>query len=159
MAECEHCGRSFVPVRTGHRFCSQVCRNGQAALREPRGDWYAGAVLSPGDTGAIAELVVATDLMRCGYEVFRAISPHATCDLIAQRGGRMLRVEVRTAHIGGDGLMVGGVHDKAGVADVFALVSRAGVVAYTPAVIEGRESTEDLISGRSIDRARRLTSV
>src|SRR5208337_2252007 len=48
--------------------------------------------------GAVSELEVAADLMRREFEVFRALSPAASCDLIAIREGRILRIEVRTAY-------------------------------------------------------------
>ena len=46
--------------------------------------------------GAISELTVSANLMARGYEVFRALSPSASCDLIALKDGEVLRVEVRT---------------------------------------------------------------
>ena len=33
-----------------------------------------------------------------GYEVFRALDPCASCDLIALKDGKTQRVQVRTAH-------------------------------------------------------------
>jgi hypothetical protein len=33
-----------------------------------------------------------------GFEVFRSVSPHASCDLVALKDGRILRIEVRTAY-------------------------------------------------------------
>ena len=48
--------------------------------------------------GAFCELVVAADLMRQGFEVFRALSPGSPCDLAVLWGARLLRVEVRTAY-------------------------------------------------------------
>lgn len=38
--------------------------------------------LMAGAAGAIGELVAATDLMRRGYHVFRAMSPVSPCDLL-----------------------------------------------------------------------------
>ena len=53
--------------------------------------------------GAICELIVAEDLLIQGYEVFRSISQHASCDLIAIRDDETVRVEVRTALMRKDG--------------------------------------------------------
>ena len=47
--------------------------------------------------GALSELRAAADLIKKGYEVFRALDPSASCDLIALKEGRTLRVQVRTA--------------------------------------------------------------
>lgn len=46
--------------------------------------------------GATSELLAAADLLRQGYEVFRALSPSASCDLIAMKAGTTYRVQVRT---------------------------------------------------------------
>jgi len=46
--------------------------------------------------GATSELLVAADLLRRGFEVFRAVSPTCSCDLGVLRDGRFLRVEVKT---------------------------------------------------------------
>lgn len=51
---------------------------------------------STGVTGAISELLVAGDLMQKGFEVFRALSPASSCDLMAYKDHCFLRVEVRT---------------------------------------------------------------
>lgn len=49
----------------------------------------------------MGELVVCADLIRRGYEVFRAVAGNQSCDLIAMKtiNGkvRRLRVEVKTA--------------------------------------------------------------
>jgi len=52
--------------------------------------------MSPGTCGAASELVACAYLMRAGYEVFRAVSPSTSCDLIACRDGVTKRVEVRS---------------------------------------------------------------
>lgn len=52
--------------------------------------------VNPGKTGAIVELAVAVDLLRRGFDVFRALSPSCSCDLVALKPGLVLRIEVRT---------------------------------------------------------------
>lgn len=48
-------------------------------------------------SGTISELLAGADLLRRGYEVFRAFNPHASCDLVALApDGVLLRIEVRT---------------------------------------------------------------
>lgn len=56
-----------------------------------------------GVTGAIAELKVAAVLMERGWEVFRALAPHAGCDLVAIKGSKMWLIEVRTGYESKDG--------------------------------------------------------
>lgn len=54
---------------------------------------------STGNTGTVAELLVATDLMKQGFEVFKALSPHCSCDLIAFDGDKCYRIEVKTGYV------------------------------------------------------------
>lgn len=49
-----------------------------------------------GRTAAGGELLVATDLLDRGYEVYRALSAQAPHDLIVSVGGVLLKVEVKT---------------------------------------------------------------
>jgi len=46
----------------------------------------------------MSEMAAAIDLMKRGYEVFRALSPHCSCDLIALGPDGALRIEVRTGY-------------------------------------------------------------
>lgn len=97
---CPVCNKPLSEERTKRRatYCSNECsrksehqkytaRNGD----RPR--------LPSGTTGAISELIVAADLLRRGYEVFRALSPSCSCDLAVLRNGQLLRVEVRSASL------------------------------------------------------------
>jgi hypothetical protein len=93
---CDGCGKMFAPVSSRHRFHSWQCQ--RATLRTLPGEKRA-----TGETGAISELAASVDLMIRGYEVFRALSPHASCDLIAISPGSLLRIEVRSARIGKHG--------------------------------------------------------
>ncbi len=43
--------------------------------------------------------MASADLIKKGYEVFRALSPSCSCDLIAKKGSKILRIEVRTGQI------------------------------------------------------------
>ncbi len=56
----------------------------------------AAAAMTRGTNGAASELIASVDLLKRGYAVFRAVSPHCPCDLVAMRDGVCLRVEVRT---------------------------------------------------------------
>lgn len=47
-----------------------------------------------GTEGAFGELIVSADLLRRGYQVFRAISPACDYDLIVLKGTRLLKIEV-----------------------------------------------------------------
>ena len=72
--------------------------------------------------GAMQEYKVMLLLMERGFDVFRAVSPSASCDLIAMKDGSMKRIEVRTArYIGKNGDKIN--YPKKNIrADIVALV-------------------------------------
>lgn len=78
-------------------YCSPKCQR----IRNKR----VARALNPGpvqrctsDTGALSELLVCADLMKRGFEVFRAVSPAATCDMVVLSGKSTLRIQVKTAN-------------------------------------------------------------
>jgi hypothetical protein len=87
---------------------------------------------SHGTTGAVHELMVAVDLVVRGYEVFRAVSPSCSCDLIALKGGKALRVEVKTGYLNAAGRAVcsGNTPSKY---DLLAVVTTTEIQ-YTPSL-------------------------
>ena len=90
---CEVCGKAFTPCRSHSKCCSRVCRNKKNA-----GDRETFSLgISSGSVGAVAELMSCAEMLRRGYEVFRSVSPTASCDLILHKDGITYRVEVRTA--------------------------------------------------------------
>ena len=52
--------------------------------------------LSPGTVGASSELRVAIYLLSLGWDVHRSLSPNGSTDLVAIRGRRILRVQVKS---------------------------------------------------------------
>lgn len=104
---CLGCG---MPVKTSvpnKKYCSEVCRRKTVYPAKQHGD------LPTGTCGAINEYRVAVDLLKRGYQVFRAMSPSCSCDLAVLHNKRLLRVEVTT------GYRVNGrlTHPKAGKND------------------------------------------
>jgi len=80
-------------VNASKKYCSRYCAPSYIRkmqnLRKP-------AEFSNATRGAISEWVVAIDLLLKGYEVFHAMSPASSCDLLALKNGTVLRIEVRT---------------------------------------------------------------
>ncbi len=90
---CIVCGKSFKADRRHYKYCSkQCCKYAHCPPDSERG-------ISKGTIGAIHELQVSVDLLRLGWEVFRAVSPNASCDLIACKGDRAVKVQVTKARI------------------------------------------------------------
>jgi hypothetical protein len=131
--ECEHCS-AYIPHNraklegANKRFCSLRCArafglsNAELTFLTTNRPY-----MSTGNTGAISELVVCTDLLQKGYDVFRALSPSSACDLVALKNGQCYRVEVKTRpHLN---LTV--TRRQKGLQDVMAVVSHKGEIAYS----------------------------
>lgn len=52
--------------------------------------------MNTGQRGAQSELIVSADLLDRGFEVFRSVAQACSCDLIAMKGRKLIRIEVRT---------------------------------------------------------------
>ena len=93
---CEQCGKTFVhPVRRA-RFCTMKCNRKAYYLGKYSPSEYEKAGIGRTNVGAASELAVAADLTLHGYDVFRAVSAQAICDLVIIKNGLIQRVEVRT---------------------------------------------------------------
>lgn len=128
---CEECGQPFKGYTRTTRYCSKPCRRAVELRARPGRE----LVLPTGTVGAISELVVGADLLRQGYEVFRALSPACSCDLLALKGGVMIRLEVRT---GSRNPLTGKLYyarpaKDAGRSDHYAVVV-GDVIVYAPAL-------------------------
>src|SRR5882724_3603848 len=83
-------------IRHHAKYCSPEC--GKMAWRGRWEQVNPNQGLSSGTVGALHELLVAADLLRRGYEVFRPLSQAASCDLLVLHGRQLLRVEVTTGY-------------------------------------------------------------
>lgn len=92
---CKICTKEFHPISANQLYCGRACKDEAWEKKHP----IKRSGLSGFTTGAISELRCAVDLLSKGYEVFRAISPACSCDLIALKNNRCVRIEVRTADI------------------------------------------------------------
>lgn len=69
-------------------YCSSRCRLSVANIGRP--------IVERKHVGTLSLMMVCTDLVKRGYEVFTAISPHGVCDAVAIKGRLTLRIEVTT---------------------------------------------------------------
>lgn len=89
-----------VADRVNTRASRQRCR-ARGYRKRPRPDTVPEVlsrhtVLSASDVGALSEILVVADLTRAGLQVFRAVSPGASCDMLVVDGHQLWRVEVKT---------------------------------------------------------------
>lgn len=147
------CKSCLVPVGKGKQLCA-VCREQRRQASKRAADERARLARPPqpsrmkrvisrpvpevwdvpsGTAGAMCELLVACDLLKRGYHVFRAVSPSCPCDLLVMREGLSARVEVRkvTRRIdGGFPTGVGNTKERSRF-DVLARVESNGTIHYT----------------------------
>jgi hypothetical protein len=94
---CLTCQTTFVPRNRNAKYCSIMCRPTDYAVKTKNTEpTVYPTTLCSVTIGAIGELTVCADLMRKGFNVFRAVSPACYCDLIATHGPTTLVIEVRT---------------------------------------------------------------
>lgn len=104
-----------------------------------------------GNTGAAAELQVAADLLRKGRQVFRAVSPHASCDLLVlDEDGAFTRIEVRTVSARKDGTLCPVVKERDDC-DLYAFVCGERIE-----YVLREDARRDFRQGRSVANWRRL---
>ena len=63
-------------------------------------------VLTPNQKGAIVEAAIAYEAIRAGAEVFKPLSEHSRADLIFGIGGRLFRVQCKSAARSGEVLRI-----------------------------------------------------
>ena len=130
---CKACGNLIPPERVrGYsqtKFCTVTCRNAHARRLYREANPSVG-LIPKGTVGAIAELRVSMDLLSRGYQVFRALSPHASCDLAVLQGDHLLRIEVTTAYRSSAGTITSPQHNPQSY-DVLARVL-PDMIIYSP---------------------------
>ena len=90
---CPVCKKTFPPKYSHHRFCSNECKN------KYWNKYLKSGLNLPNQTvGAISELLASVDLMKKGYEVYRALSPSSSCDIFALKNKISKKFEVRTGY-------------------------------------------------------------
>lgn len=131
---CSLCQDPIPPDRARFswaKFCSRKCAIRSEKSKAPKSA-YPG--ISCPTVGAIHELIVCADLLKRGFQVFRAVSPASDCDLAVLKQFRLIRVEVTTGYISKTGALQYPKHDDA-KSDALAVVV-AGEIHYLPKVSE-----------------------
>ena len=116
--------------RKKFRYCSYECRKKDTVKRfnaingKPLG-------LHKTTVGTTYELLVSVDLIRRGYEVYRAVDHGCPNDLAVARGKKFLLVQVTAAWKNFSGKLRYRPHKKGGH-HVIAAVQRSGEITYIP---------------------------
>ncbi len=132
---CKECGNE-IPFyhNKSKKFCTPKCK------RNFSGHIHTSSLLalslSKGTLGSLNELRVSVDLVLKGYDVFRALSPNGSCDLVAIKNHKPFRVEVTTGFMyqkslrHAKNLKSKSVTDRF---DVLAVVAPNSTITYIPA--------------------------
>lgn len=126
---CLHCGKPLDQFRANRnaKYCSKTCS--KLAWEEVSAtSLYKD--LSPSTVGTLHELMVACDLIKKGYHVFRALSPSCDCDLAILKNRNLIRIEVTTGYYSPNGKLFYPKHCSTRF-DIIAVVTEKGIV-YTP---------------------------
>src|SRR3972149_3193615 len=97
--QCVVCMSIFLSIQDTAKYCSKKCLNIHLKKRCGRYGFKEQGI-STGTVGAMSEILVSFDLMSKGFEVYRALSPASSCDLLAIKKGKMINFEVRTGYRG-----------------------------------------------------------
>ena len=115
IVACIYCHEPLTELqqRRHSKFCSRECssrlnRNAYKANNQPSSRVFD---IPSATVGAIGELLVAVDLLKRRYNVFRAVSPSADCDIVIVADKTVYRVEVTTGYKSPTGKLYYPPHD------------------------------------------------
>jgi hypothetical protein len=126
--KCVSCGESFMAKMYNSKYCFKCIVSKQTPYKN----------LKTGTVGAIGEIMVSADLMKKGYEVFRALSPSCSCDIAILQNKKLLRVEVKTGYKNPDEKITpfNSLKTKEKKFDILAIViHRTNEIVYVPKLL------------------------
>ena len=92
---CYRCKVTFSTKIKNQIFCTKDCQIKTNRVFTKKD----GIKIPTGTTGAISEFFASNDLLKKGYDVYRALSPSCFCDLIVHKNGDIKKVEVKTGYM------------------------------------------------------------
>lgn len=93
IIRCSYCKKEFESKIGNNKFCSRSCRNNGATLNTVK--YHRSDKLDNSSIGAASEMIVCANLLFKGFEVFKAISPSATWDLIAIKPEQPIAIKLQ----------------------------------------------------------------
>lgn len=135
------CGKFISEQQQRHhaKYCSRDClaeAQSQRYHKAQKLKYHEDSIptsASHATIGVISELRVTMDLLKRGYEVYKALNPSCTYgDLTVLRDHKLLRIEVRTAHRTATGKIYNYMSTKKDY-DILALVLPDEII-YEPAI-------------------------
>lgn len=128
-----YCHEKMPPgINRNAIYCSPKCKR-EIDRDRVRPAIPASTTILPNITGTIHELKVAIDLLEKGYEVYKALSSLAHCDLAILKNKQLLLVEVTTGYRTTKGKLHFPKKIRRGY-DILAVVIRGEGIVYFPAL-------------------------
>lgn len=93
--DCLNCNKKFLQKVSTQKYCKVKCSQEFQFKKIKQHNFYINKT-SPSTVGAASELIASVDLLKRGYEVYRAVSPSSSSDLIIKKDNKISSVEVRT---------------------------------------------------------------
>ena len=87
---CNSCKKEFFVLNMQRKYCDDCKESYHISVSENFDN------LNTGTIGTIQELRVNIDLLKKGFEVFKALSPMCSCDLLVQKEKKIFSVEVKS---------------------------------------------------------------
>jgi hypothetical protein len=121
---CEKCKKIYIAKMNNAKYCINCKGEKRTPFKH----------LSTGQVGAMTELMVCVDLIKRGYEVFRAVSPASSCDIAILKNNQLLRIEVKTGYRYLNGAIGSGYgENQKGRFDILAIViHKTNEIIYQP---------------------------
>ena len=129
QTQCPNCNKKFIAKYNLQKWCNKTCQ-----MEFKLGGPYPFQDISTATRGAMSELLACIDLMKKGYEVYRALSPASSCDVLALKNGKFFDVEVKTGYRSKDNKQITSTTNKNQIkAHYLAIViHRTNEVVYEP---------------------------
>lgn len=101
---CEGCGCEFIDKSNNAMrcFCTTDCRKKTEQKRHMAGAPLRGVVPTK-NMGAYTEMRVIMDLFKRGYEVYRAVSPSCTGDIVCETKEGLIKIDAVTGYANKNG--------------------------------------------------------
>ena len=94
---CVTCKKEGKTTAKNKKYCSKECSRKWLG-RDAYIEGISSSPLSSATLGASQELRVCVDLLLKGYEIFRAVSPACSCDIIVLKEKKLIKIEVRNEY-------------------------------------------------------------
>lgn len=131
--ECANCNKPFITSYSKQKYCCPDClAKGTNEENYSFRTLYPNLNITTAQVGYVSLMKVCIDLIFKEYEVFTSIH-EASCDIIALKNNKMVRIEVKTGYFRNSKFRTGATKHQEGKYDIFAAYDpKHDKVIYSP---------------------------